>query len=80
MKKGSYFYLLTQKKLLDTSDERKEFKLNEARQVFLFLRIPKKVTGIILKEMEEMNLIKKINGRRFQIINCDSPKIIEEVC
>ena len=63
------FYLYLQKRLLDNSDKEKMIKQSDAKMKISNLRIPKKLIPFLLKDLENLELGKRISKFEFGIIN-----------
>ena len=63
------FYLYLQKRLLDNSDSNKIIKQADANIRIKTMRIPKRLIPLLLKDMEKLNLGKRINKFEFGIVN-----------
>lgn len=71
MKQDNFFYLYMQRILLDVSDPNKKIKYGDAKKKLARFRFKRKFVPIIFREMEAMDLLKKIDKRNLEIINCE---------
>ena len=60
-------YIYLQKKLLEFSDRNKEVSYDKVMESLKRARIPKVLIPIILKEMESIELLERVNKRTFRI-------------
>ena len=63
------FYLYLQKKLLDCRDSEYCFDPKEATIKILKLRIPRVMIPILLKELQNLGMVERVNRYKFKIIN-----------
>lgn len=70
-------YLFVQRRLLNCSNERKQINYKDARIHITKSRIPKVLFPILIKEMEQLELIKKIDRYTIEIINDEKCRNID---
>lgn len=63
-------YLYLQRKLLDKCDSNNQLHVKSAEWGMITLRIPKQLFPVLLKEMERLNLTKKVNRYKIEVVNC----------
>ena len=63
------FYLYLQRRLLDFSDENNEIRIDYIKDKHRQIKIPKVLIPVFLKELENFELIEKVNRDNFKIIN-----------
>jgi len=74
------FYLYVQKRMLEHCDKNKKISYKHACSSLQHppLKPPKIIIPLILKELEKLNLIEKIDRRTFKIINCKGNNCFEQ--
>ncbi len=77
-KKIPKIYLLLQKRLKDKSDVDNRIKISKAKICIGHTKHPKKIRPVILKELEEFGLVRRINKFKMEVINCGAYKKLEK--
>ena len=79
---NNVFYLYLQSRLLEKSDRNGIVNIKEACYHIWNTKIPKSIYFVLLKELENMNLISRINRYEIKIINkkkCEKIKKINDL-
>jgi len=76
MKNQDSFYLYLQKRLLESTDEENIIEYKQAEKILLNIRISKPLVPILMRELNHLELIKRINRNKIEIINPDKSKKI----
>jgi len=72
-------YLWLQKKLLELTNIEKELRYHDAKTYLSYVRIPKSLYPIIMKELERLELIEKVNRWKIKVINCEKCEKLERL-